>query len=209
MFKTRLKDSDDDGTDLRSNDARALLEYGFGVEYEHVDAGKGQETQQAHDGDGRAHRGPGRYQVGQVAAPLLFLLELLLQFFQFARDVVVDSPQQQQRVFRLFPLAFAQQVRGRLGRDQYHQNEHDHRYDAAQQRELFVRNERPDGVHVQYSQSHLHLDVRAEFTWKRSTSCGELWQQRQCYNSVRTRCGGREHASTPKVLNSFTFLNVV
>jgi len=35
-----LKDSDDDGADLRRYAAAAALEYGLGVKYEHVDARK-------------------------------------------------------------------------------------------------------------------------------------------------------------------------
>jgi len=112
-----LKYADDDGTDFGRYAAGAALEYGLGVEYEHVDARERQETQQAHDGDGRAHRGPGRYQVLEVATPVLFLLELLLQLLQLARDVVLVPAQQHQRPFRLFPLARPQQVCGRLRRD--------------------------------------------------------------------------------------------
>lgn len=173
-YHTHLENADDDGTDLGRNAAGAALEYGLGVEYEHVDAGERQEAEQPHDGDGRPHRGPGRYQVLEVAAPVLLLLQLLLQLLQLARDVVLVPAQQHQRLFRLLPLAAPQQVRGRLGRDQQHQHEHDHRYDAAQHRQPFVRDERPDGVHVQYAQRHLHLDVRAELT------CGQNAKYTPC-----------------------------
>jgi len=46
-----LEDSNDDGADLWRYAAAAALEYGLGVEYEHVDARKRQEAEQSHDGD--------------------------------------------------------------------------------------------------------------------------------------------------------------
>jgi len=46
-----LEDSNDDRADLWRYAAAAALENGLGVEYEHVDARKRQETEQSHDGD--------------------------------------------------------------------------------------------------------------------------------------------------------------
>lgn len=160
-----MKYTNDNGTVFGRYAAGAVLEYGFGVEYEHVDTRERQETQESHDGNGRAHRGSGRYQVLEVAAPVLFLLELLLQLLKLARDVVLVPAQQHQRPFRLFPLARSQQVRRRLRRDQQHQEEHEHWYYAAQYGQTLVRHVRPDSVHVQYAERHLQLDVRAEFTY--------------------------------------------